>query len=120
MGHSGGGTDLLHAMDHAFRLSEKLDAIYLVSDGKQDINDQFIQRIEQLYASHPNRPKVITITLNCVPRRRGWNYMQRLSLLSHGVFRPVCLEQDIAAFYQLNPEPEVGAKTSVEDAGFEG
>jgi len=101
---SGGGTDLFHALEHAFRSSPTLDAVYLISDGKQDINDHFVHKVEQLYASHPNRPKVNTITLNCVPRRRGWRYMQQLSILSRGVFRGVCLEQDLSHLQQMSPQ----------------
>lgn len=89
---SGGGNDLFRALELAFK-SPSVDTVYLLSDGKHHNNESFVHRVKQLFYAHANRPKVNTITLNCVPRRKGWRVMQAVALLTHGVFRPVCLEQ---------------------------
>lgn len=102
----GTGTDLFRALELAFK-SQSVDAVYVVSDGKIHSDDRFILRVKQLYYAHPNRPKVNTIALNCVPRRKGWRYMQAVSLLTHGTFRSVSLEQE-----QQVPLQGLGSKQS--------
>mmetsp|Transcript_6637 Transcript_6637/g.15901 ORF Transcript_6637/g.15901 Transcript_6637/m.15901 type:complete len:802 (-) Transcript_6637:133-2538(-) len=93
---SGGGTDVYAAIEHAIR-HPGVEAVYLISDGKGDIDEVLLNRVKQLYVSLVNRPQINTIALNCVPRKRGWKHMQALSILTRGVFRPVCLERSLQA-----------------------
>jgi len=100
---AGGGSDLLGAIEHSFRFQD-VQAVYLVTDGKCEINDSLLNRLRALYFAHPGRPKVHAIGINCVPRRLTWQGLQALSLLTQGSFRSVCLEQavvDLAAQHAM-------------------
>jgi hypothetical protein len=91
---AGGNTSVLQAVETAFQ-SVTVEAVYLLSDGKNDINDLFLNRIKVMYYSHPNRPKLNTIGINCVPRKNAWKNLQATATLTNGVFRPICLEQNL-------------------------
>lgn len=90
---AGGCTELLRSVEHCFGNFTEFDALYLVTDGKAEIRDDFLQRVQQVYLGHPNRPKLHVIAINCVPRRLTWRGLQALTLLTQAAFRPVCLEQ---------------------------
>lgn len=89
---AGGGSELLKSIEHVFRFPD-LDAVYIVTDGKTEMKDQFLSQVRAMYFVHPKRPKLHTIGINCVPRRMTWQGLQAIALLTQGTFRPVCLEQ---------------------------
>lgn len=89
---AGGATMVLQAVERAFQ-SQSIEAIYMLSDGKNEINDYFLNRVKVMYYSHPNRPKLNTIGINCVPRKDAWKNLAAVSTLTNGVFRSICLEQ---------------------------
>jgi len=101
---AGGNTSVLQAVETAFQ-SVNVEAVYLLSDGKNDINDMFLNRIKVMYYSHPNRPKLNTIGINCVPRKNAWKNLQAVATLTNGVFRPICLEQNSNAGKATHDEP---------------
>jgi len=89
----GGGTDLLKGMETAFSFTD-VQSVYYVSDGKAELGESVIQRIALLYYSHPGRPRVHTVGINCFPRKRAWKALSQVSLSTRGAFRPVCLTQE--------------------------
>jgi len=89
---AGGGSELLKCMEHAFNYSD-LDAMYIVTDGKTEMKEHFLNQVRSMYFTHPKRPKLHVIGINCVPRRMTWQGLQAIALLTQGTFRPVCLEQ---------------------------
>merc|ERR1711879_125929 len=89
---AGGGSELLKSMEHAFQFAN-LEAMYIVTDGKTEMKDQFLNQVRAMYFTHPRRPKLHTIGINCVPRRLTWQGLTAVALLTQATFRPVCLEQ---------------------------
>jgi len=89
---AGGGSELGKAMQHAFQFAN-IEAMYIVTDGKTEMKDQFLNQVRSMYFAHPKRPKLHTIGINCVPRRMTWQGLQAVALLTQATFRPVCLEQ---------------------------
>jgi len=89
---AGGGSELSRAMQHAFQFPN-LEAMYIVTDGKTEMKDAFLNHVRSMYFTHPKRPKLHTIGINCVPRRLTWQGLQAVALLTQATFRPVCLEQ---------------------------
>merc|ERR1712100_858388 len=61
--------------------------------GKTEMKDAFLNEVRAMYFTHPKRPKLHTVGINCVPRRLTWQGMQAMALLTQAKFRPVCLEQ---------------------------
>merc|ERR1719456_481923 len=102
--YAGGNTSVLQAVETAFQ-SVAVEAVYLLSDGKNDINEAFLNRIKVMYYSHPNRPKINTIGINCVPRKNAWKNLQAVATLTNGIFRPICLEQNLNAGKAHAEEP---------------
>jgi len=90
---AGGGSELSKALEHAFSF-QNLEAMYIVTDGKTEMKDMFLNQVRSMYFMHPKRPKLNTIGINCVPRRLTWQGLQAVALLTQGIFRPVCLQQD--------------------------
>mmetsp|Transcript_148439 Transcript_148439/g.262024 ORF Transcript_148439/g.262024 Transcript_148439/m.262024 type:complete len:792 (-) Transcript_148439:106-2481(-) len=96
---AGGSSEMLRSIEHAFRFPT-LEALYVVTDGKCDLKDEFLNQLRALFFTHPKRPKVNTIGINCIPQRLTWQGLQAMALLTQGKFRAVCLEQsaiDVAA-----------------------
>jgi hypothetical protein len=89
---AGGGSRLSRAMQHAFQFAN-LEAMYILTDGKAEMKDAFLNQVRSMYFSHPKRPKLHTIGINCIPRRHTWQGLQAVALLTQATFRPVCLEQ---------------------------
>lgn len=92
---AGGGTDVVAGVEAALHGSS-VEAVFLISDGKNDITDQVLQRLSLLYYSHETRPGIHTLAINCIPHRRGWKSLKAVSLATRGVFRPVCMVQESA------------------------
>lgn len=90
---AGGGSGMLNAIAKTLRFPD-LEAMYIVTDGKGESGDEFQNRVRALYFAHPKRPKIHTISINCVPKHRKYNSLQALAAMTQGTFRPVCLEQD--------------------------
>lgn len=107
---AGGGSELGKSMEHAFQFPN-LEAMYIVTDGKTEMKDQFLNQVRAMYFSHPKRPKLHTIGINCVPRRLTWQGLQAIALLTQGVFRPTCLEQ---AILDTAPMPPGGGAPSMQ------
>merc|ERR1711924_461486 len=107
---AGGGSELGKSMEHAFQFPN-LEAMYIVTDGKTEMKDQFLNQVRSMYFSHPKRPKLHTIGINCVPRRLTWQGLQAIALLTQGVFRPTCLEQ---AILDTAPMPPGGGAPSMQ------
>jgi hypothetical protein len=100
---AGGGSELVKCLEHTLAFSE-LDAVYIVTDGKTEMKDEFLNQVRALYFKHPKRPTLNTIGINCVPRRLTWQGLQAVALLTQGTFRPVCLEQ---AIIDAGPPPHL-------------
>merc|ERR1719313_2185337 len=100
----GGGTDLLKGMETAFSFTD-VQAVSYVSDGKAELGESLVQRIALLYYSHPGRPRINTVGINCFPRKRAWKSLSQVSLSTRGAFRPVCLAQE------ADPDPPMLAVT---------
>eukprot|EP00927_Polykrikos_kofoidii_P063335 TRINITY_DN58147_c0_g1_i1.p1 TRINITY_DN58147_c0_g1~~TRINITY_DN58147_c0_g1_i1.p1 ORF type:complete len:441 (-),score=83.10 TRINITY_DN58147_c0_g1_i1:109-1395(-) len=90
---AGGESGAVNALEKVFLLAN-IDAAYLLTDGKCDVGDTLLNRLRALYFSHPQRPKVHTIGINCLPRGHTWRGLSAMATLTEGRFRPVCLEQD--------------------------
>merc|ERR1712226_1363884 len=72
------------------------------------MKDQFLNQVRSMYFTHPKRPKLNTIGINCVPRRLTWQGLQAVALLTEGKFRPVCLEQAALDPVLTRPHPTSG------------
>eukprot|EP00747_Dinoflagellata_sp_TGD_P216673 gnl/TRDRNA2_/TRDRNA2_89181_c1_seq1.p1 gnl/TRDRNA2_/TRDRNA2_89181_c1~~gnl/TRDRNA2_/TRDRNA2_89181_c1_seq1.p1 ORF type:complete len:636 (+),score=109.46 gnl/TRDRNA2_/TRDRNA2_89181_c1_seq1:265-1908(+) len=92
---AGGSSQILKGLQRAFNspAGADMEAIYLITDGKCDIKDEFLNQVRSQYFVHPLRPRINTVGINCVPRRLTWRGLQAVATLTQGVFRPVCLEQ---------------------------
>lgn len=104
---AGGSGALFEAMQTVFRISG-VEAVYLVSDGKCEANEDFLSRMRGLYFTSPLRPKVHVIGLNCVPRGHAHRGLLALSTLTQGHFRAVSLMQDHSASLTPYREPAHG------------
>lgn len=91
----GGRSNALAGLKHAFQL-RGLEAIYMLSDGKCDVNEEFLAQVRYAFFAHPTRPKIYPVGINCVPGRSIAKSLHALASLTHGTFRPICLEQDFS------------------------
>merc|ERR1711963_1195312 len=91
---AGGGSGIFDALKRVFRFP-KLEAIYLVTDGKNAVGEEVLNRIRTLYLSHPSRPKLNIISINCVPEHLTYRALQTAANLTQAIFRPVVLEQEV-------------------------
>jgi len=91
---AGGVSNILEAIAHVLR-TPGLQAMYLVTDGKCELGDGFLNQVKALYFACPARPRINTIGINCVPQRLTYRGLRALSILTQSSFRAVCLEQDM-------------------------
>jgi len=92
----GGCSGILEVIKRAFQFSG-LEAMYIVTDGKCEVGEErnrMLNHVRALYFAHPNRPKINTIGINCVPKRMTYRGLEEMATLTQGTFRPVCLQQD--------------------------
>ncbi|CAE7618586.1 VWA3A [Symbiodinium sp. CCMP2456] len=90
---AGGISNLSAALRLAFAY-KRAEAIYLITDGESDVTEDLLTQVQVQYLSHPMRPRLHTVGINCAPggaRNRG---LQKLAQLTSGCFRAPCLEQD--------------------------
>lgn len=90
---AGGGSNAAGALGRIFAL-HGIDAAYFITDGKCEVGEELLGRLRTLFYSHPRRPKLHTVGINCVPRQYTWRGLAALASLTQGRFRPVCLQQD--------------------------
>lgn len=91
---SGGCSRALLALEHSLKKASEADAFYLVTDGKFDVDDRFVNSVRSLYLSNPRRPRVNTVGINCVPQRLTWRGLDAVAVLTQAQFRHVCLQQE--------------------------
>jgi len=89
---AGGGTNVLPAVTSVLQVP-RLDAVYLVTDGKCDIRKEMVVQFQQTHLTSDAQPKLQTIGINCVPRHLAWRALEVVAELTQATFRPVCLQQ---------------------------
>ncbi|CAE7602052.1 VWA3A [Symbiodinium natans] len=90
---AGGISNLAAALRLAFSY-KSAEAIYLITDGESEVKEELLTQVQVQYLSHPLRPKLHTVGINCVPGGAKNRGLQRLAQLTSGRFRAPCLEQD--------------------------
>eukprot|EP00931_Biecheleriopsis_adriatica_P054892 TRINITY_DN32345_c0_g1_i2.p1 TRINITY_DN32345_c0_g1~~TRINITY_DN32345_c0_g1_i2.p1 ORF type:complete len:783 (+),score=155.47 TRINITY_DN32345_c0_g1_i2:44-2392(+) len=135
---AGGMSNLSAALRRAYRF-KKVQAVYLITDGKCEVNEEVMTHLKIAYLGHPLRPKLHTVGINCVPGRLSHRALQSLADMTQGNFRAVCLEQEHSSLASGFPkgldfpgqsglmpstdeEPVTGPEEDAEydDSGFEG
>jgi len=91
---AGGSSGLVPSLSRIFRLGS-FDAVYVVTDGKFGVGDEFLAHLRSLYFGPPSRPKVHTIGINLAPARITWRGLEAAASLTKGSFRPVSLEPEV-------------------------
>jgi len=92
---AGGTSNILRAIAHVLRTLD-FEAMYLVTDGKCDVGDEFLGQVKTHFLQHPGRPKIHPVGINCVPQRLTYRGLGALASMTHATFRRVCLQQDVS------------------------
>jgi len=90
---AGGQSSMIQAIASALRLPG-LEALYIVTDGKCDLGEEFLGRAKSHYFACAGRPRINTIGINCPPQRLTYRGLKALAMMTQSTFRAVCLEQD--------------------------
>lgn len=91
----GGRSRLLDAIIHTLRIPD-LHAMYVVTDGKTEIDDDFQRRLKAYYSACANKPKIHLIGINCPPQRLTYRGLRRISNIGQGNFRAICMEPQVS------------------------